>query len=267
MKYAKDYTSKIRSVIIMQIQIFSSLKLGDFFTMRRSFARILLALSIVICSFSVAFASATANSIIEDAISTVREMSKQQDAYDVAHMLRSSYAVAIVPSMVKAGLVFGGEYGEGLILVHKNGKWYGPSFYNIGGGSFGFQIGAQKVALLLAVVNENGVNAFVSSKTKLGGDIAIAAGPTGRRAEAATDAQAKASIYSYSISKGLFAGVSLEGSVISVSVKRNSEYWGKTVKAYDALKTPAKGAKIQPLLKALNDLLKLQNPNQSSKKK
>lgn len=225
--------------------------------MQKNFSRIILTLILVFILASTSFAEATADSVISEAISMVKEMSSQKDAPDMAETLRTSHAIALVPSLVKAGFVFGGEYGEGLILVHKDGKWYGPSFYNLGGGSFGFQIGAQKISLLLAVVNEKGVNAFVSSKTKLGGDVGIAAGPVGRRAEAATDAQAKASIYSYSMSKGLFAGVSLEGSVISVSVKRNSEYWGKKMTAYDALKKPANSKQIQPLIKVLNDLLKL----------
>ena len=196
------------------------------------------------------------NKIYIQSISILKEFASQDDVSDLAKMLKTSHAVAIVPTMLKAGLLLGGEYGEGLILVHKDGKWFGPSFYNLGGGSFGFQIGAQKISLLLAVINEKGVRAFMNSKTKLGGDIGIAAGPVGRRAEAATDAQGKASIYSYSMSKGLFAGVSLEGSVISISVKRNQQYWGKKISASDALAKPANGNKIQPLLKILNDLKK-----------
>ena len=96
----------------------------------------------------------------------------------------------------------------------------------------------------------------MSSKTKLGADVSIAAGPTGRRAEAATDAQAKASIYSYSISKGLFAGVSLDGSVISISVKRNKEYWGEGVSAAQALDKPATDKRIIKLTQALDELIK-----------
>ena len=203
-----------------------------------------------------AFAEQSAQSIISDSISMINEISEQGDAADMAKTLKTSHAVALVPSMVKAGFLIGGEYGEGLILRYENGKWYGPSFYNIGGGSFGLQLGAQKISLLLAVINEKGVNAFMSSKTKLGGDVAVAAGPVGRRAEAATDAQAKASIYSYSMSKGLFAGVSLEGSVISISVKRNKEYWGNKVSAKDALQKTANDKRIKPLIDALNKLMK-----------
>ena len=218
--------------------------------------KILCAFVLVGFVFSGAAFAAKSDEIISDALSMINEISTQDDVSTMAKTLKTSHAVALVPSMVKAGFVIGGEYGEGLILRHEKGEWYGPSFYNIGGGSFGFQAGAQKISLLLAVINEKGVNAFMSSKTKLGGDIGVTTGPVGRRAEAATDAQAKASIYSYSMSKGLFAGVSLEGSVISISVKRNKEYWGNDVSASEALKRPAENENIKPLLKALDELIK-----------
>lgn len=205
---------------------------------------------------SASFAATSPESIIDDALSMLKDISSEGDVSSMADTVKTSHAIAIVPSMVKAGFILGGEYGEGLILRHENGKWFGPSFYNIGGGSFGFQIGAQSVSLLLAVINEQGVGAFMGSKTKLGGDFAIAAGPVGRRAEAATDAQVRASIYSYSMSKGLFAGVSLEGSVISISVKRNKEYWGDKVSAKEALQKPAADKRILPLVNALDDLIK-----------
>ena len=221
--------------------------------MKKVFA---LAVTVSFIIAGTSYAAQTADDIISDAVSMLGEMSSESDISRMAETVRTSRAVAIVPSMLKAGFLIGGEYGEGLILRREKGKWYGPSFYNIGGGSFGLQLGAQKVSLLLAVINEKGVNAFMSSKTKLGGDIGVAAGPVGRRAEAATDAQAKASIYSYSMSKGLFAGVSLEGSVISISVKRNGEYWGGKVTAKEALQKPAKDKRILPLIKALESLIK-----------
>ena len=174
----------------------------------------------------------------------------------MADVVEGAHAVAFVPALVKAGFILGGEYGEGLILRKEKGKWYGPSFYNLGGGSLGLQIGAQKISLILVVTNERGVEAFLSSKTKLGGDVSVAAGPVGRRAEAATDAQMKASIYSYSMTEGLFAGFSLEGSVISISVKRNEEYWKKKISAAEAMRTPAGDKRIQPLIKELNRLAK-----------
>ena len=215
---------------------------------------------VLVLVFSVSsFAATSPDTIIKGAVAMIEEISSEGDVSAMADTAKTSHAIAIIPSMVKAGFIIGGEYGEGLILRHENGKWYGPSFYNIGGGSFGFQIGAQDVALLLAVINERGVGAFMGSRTKLGGDFAIAAGPVGRRAEAATDAQVKASIYSYSMTKGLFAGVSLEGSVISISVKRNKEYWGDKVTAKEALQKPANDKRILPLIKALDELIKKAN--------
>ena len=218
--------------------------------------RLFFSLVITLVIASSAFAANTIpEQIISDAKAMLKEISEQEDSSGMEDTLRGSYAVAIVPSMVKAGLLIGGTYGEGFILKRENGKWYGPSFYNIGGASFGLQAGAQEVALLMAVINERGVEAFLSSRTKLGGDVSIAAGPVGRRAEAATDAQAKASIYSYSISKGLFAGLSLDGSVISISVKRNKEYWGESISAADALTKPATDKRITPITKMLDDLI------------
>ncbi len=222
----------------------------------KNIKKLLGALLILALMPSVLFAVTSPETIISDAVSVINEMASKSDAADVANMIRGAKAVAIVPSMVKAGFVFGGEYGEGLILRRENGKWFGPGFYNISGGSFGLQIGAQSVSLVMAVTNEKGVDAFLHSRTKLGGDVAVAAGPSGRRAEAAVDARGKASIYSYSISKGLFAGVSLDGSVISISVKRDEQYWKKSIKAVDALKIQANDKRIQPLIKALNDLIK-----------
>ena len=174
----------------------------------------------------------------------------------MADVVEGAHAIAFVPALVKAGFILGGEYGEGLILRKEKGKWYGPSFYNLGGGSLGFQIGAQKIALILVVTNEKGVDAFLSSKTKLGGDVSVAAGRMGRRAEVAMDAQMKASIYSYSMTQGLFAGVSLEGAVISISVKRNEEYWKKKRSAAEAMRAPATDKCIRPLIEELDRLAK-----------
>ena len=228
----------------------------DIMKVRKGFYGFLAAVLAVVVLGSVADRAwaASAQGIISDSIEVLRDMAKQEDADAMADVLKDARAVAIVPAMVKAGLIIGGEYGEGLILRREKGRWHGPSYYNLGGGSLGLQIGAQKISLVLVVTNEDGVRAFLNSRTKLGADVSVAAGPTGRRAEAATDAQAKASIYSYSMTKGLFAGVSLEGSVISVSVKRNEDYWKKKLSADDALKRPAKDKRILPLTGALDNL-------------
>ncbi|MBQ7216442.1 MAG: lipid-binding SYLF domain-containing protein, partial [Synergistaceae bacterium] len=114
--------------------------------------RLFFSLVITLVIASSAFAANTIpEQIISDAKAMLKEISEQEDSSGMEDTLRGSYAVAIVPSMVKAGLLIGGTYGEGFILKRENGKWYGPSFYNIGGASFGLQVGAQEVALLMAV--------------------------------------------------------------------------------------------------------------------
>ncbi|MDR2174872.1 MAG: lipid-binding SYLF domain-containing protein [Synergistaceae bacterium] len=219
--------------------------------------RIILAAALVLllAAFGVTPAPASdAESLIKNSVRVLKEMESENDVKDMAHVLEGAHAVAFVPSMVKAGFILGGEYGEGLVLRKEGNKWFGPSFYNLGGGSVGLQIGVQKTAFVLVVNNKDGVEAFLRSKTKLGADVAVAAGPVGRRGDAATDAQMKASIYSYSMAKGLFAGVSLDGSVLSISVKRNREYWKKDISADEALKRPATDKRIRPLIQEIEKI-------------
>ena len=212
---------------------------------------ILLVLFTFLTVFSSTAHASLPTSLINDSVKVLQTMKSQNDSMNMAKVIEDAHAIAFVPSMIKAGLVVGGEYGEGLILRKRDGKWHGPSFYNIGGGSFGLQIGAEKIALVLVVNTSKGADAFLKSKIKLGADVGIAAGPIGRRGEAATDSKAKAAIYSYSMTEGLFAGVSLEGSVISISVKRNQEYWNKNISDEEALNTPATDERILPLIKEI----------------
>jgi lipid-binding SYLF domain-containing protein len=189
----------------------------------------------------------------------IKKMEVQDDVGTMAQTVKSSKAVAIFPSLIQAGLGIGGMHGEGVVLVkNSKGGWNGPSFASVVGGSFGFQIGVKEVGLVLVITNDAGLQAFTGGKSfKLGGDVSIAAGPVGRDAGAATDSRADASIYSYSMSKGLFAGVALSGSTINVNGDANKAYWGKDMSAKTALTKPANSAKISPLAKELNNLVKL----------
>lgn len=133
----------------------------------------------------------------------------------------------------------------------------GPAFMGLSGASVGLQIGAQSVGLVLVITNEDGLRAFTGGNSfKLGADVAIAAGPVGRDASAATDGRAKASIYSYSMSKGLFAGISVEGCVINQNRDASKAYWGRDVSAQAALKKPATDARVSKLIRELNLLQK-----------
>lgn len=195
---------------------------------------------------------------ISGSVKILREMSEQQDAGSMADVLKRAKGVAIFPSVVKAGFVLGGKYGEGLVLRRNpsTGKWYGPSFVNIVGASWGLQIGAQSIALVLVVNNERGMEAFTSgSDIKLGGDVAVVAGPVGRRGEAATDIHLKASMYSYSMSKGLFAGMSLEGAGLNVDENANQVYWGAVMSPKAALKKSATDKRVTSLIGELKRLI------------
>lgn len=196
---------------------------------------------------------------IRMATALLQEMQKQEDASAMAHSVKSAKGVAIFPSVIQAGLGFGGMHGEGVVLIrNRRGGWNGPSFASLVGGSVGFQIGVKEVGLVLVITNENGIQAFTGGKSfKLGGDVSIAAGPLGRDTEAATDSRGDASIYSYSMSRGLFAGLSISGSTINVNGDANKAYWGKATSAQAALARPATNQKIMALTQELNKLSKL----------
>jgi len=222
------------------------------------------ALVSVICAIAILLSACagfakTPKERISGSVKILREMSEQEDAGSMANVLKRAKGVVIFPSVVKAGFVLGGKYGEGLVLRRDpaTGKWYGPSFVNVVGASWGLQIGAQSIALVLVVNNERGMDAFTSgSDVKLGGDIGVAAGPVGRRGEVATDIHLKASMYSYSMSKGLFAGMSLEGAGLNADENANQVYWGKETSPKTALNERAVDKRIKPLLKEIEKLLK-----------
>ena len=188
----------------------------------------------------------------------INKMANEQDADALADVIKSGKGVAIFPAVTKAGLGIGGQTGEGVVFLRQsNGRWSGPAFMGISGASIGFQIGVQSVGLVLVITNEQGLRAFTGGNSfKLGADVAIAAGPVGRDASAATDGRAKASIYSYSMSKGLFAGISIDGSVINQNRDASKAYWGRDISAANALKKPASDKRVAPLIKALNNLVK-----------
>jgi lipid-binding SYLF domain-containing protein len=219
---------------------------------------IILAVMTVMTVISTAEAK-TPEERIHGAVSIIKEMATQKDAESMAYVLNRAKGVAIFPSVVKAGLVIGGQYGEGLLLKKDSGNsWYGPSFVNIAGASWGLQIGAQSVALVLVITNDRGMEQFMKGdQFKLGGDIAIAAGPVGRQGSAATDINLKASIYSYSMSKGLFAGITLEGSEVEVDENANTVYWGTATSPEKALSRKASSSKIKQLTGEIEKLMRL----------
>ena len=143
-------------------------------------------------------------------------------------LVRQCSGLAIFPGMLKGAFFIGGSYGRGVVLRHQNGQWTGPAFISIGAGSLGIQFGGQSVDLILVVMGEEAMNFFLSSKFKLGADVAVAAGPVGAQASAASEITLKGGIYSYSRSKGAFIGVSLEGAGLASKEDLNKTYYETT---------------------------------------
>jgi lipid-binding SYLF domain-containing protein len=155
-----------------------------------------------------------------DEIMAVPEKAIPKDLLDKAE------AVAVFPGVVKAAFIIGGSGGQGVISRRVDGGWSAPAFFNLGGGSFGAQIGAQKTDYVLLIMNDDGLKGLLKDKFEIGGEASIAAGPVGRTASASTDARLQAGILSYSRSKGAFIGASLKGGVIAPDNDLNQAVYG-----------------------------------------
>lgn len=166
----------------------------------------------------------------DNAVRVLNEVMQAPDKAIPRDLLRDARAIAVIPDMVKAGFIFGGRRGEGLISVKTaDGTWSNPSFITMTGGSVGFQIGVSSTDVVLVFRTQRGVDSIVRGKFTLGADASAAAGPVGRTATAATDGNLKAEIYSYSRSRGLFAGVALDGSALRIDYDANVLVYGSGV--------------------------------------
>jgi SH3 domain-containing YSC84-like protein 1 len=146
-----------------------------------------------------------------------------------AEIMSSAKCVAVVPSMIKAGFVFGGRYGKGVATCRNGNSWSAPAPIRIEGGSWGLQIGGQAIDLVMLVMNDKGMQNLLNSKFQLGADVSAAAGPVGRHAEAGTDWKMRAEVLTYSRSRGLFAGITLNGAVVKQDTDDTLALYGKKV--------------------------------------
>lgn len=164
---------------------------------------------------------------VQSATTVLNEIMEVPENAVPPSLLNNARAVVIIPSTLKAGFVIGARYGEG-VLVGRNsrGQWGNPLFVKFFGGSVGWQIGAQATDVILVFKTMRGVEAVTSGKFTLGLDASVAAGPVGRHAEADTDIQLRAEILSYSRSRGLFAGVALEGTSLQMNYSANAAFYG-----------------------------------------
>lgn len=171
-------------------------------------------------------------------------------------LLQNAECVVVIPSLTKVALGIGGSYGRGAMVCRSgagfDGPWGAPAMYAIEGGSFGFQLGAQATDLVLLVMNPRGLEGLLTSKVKLGANMSVAAGPKGRDASASTDATLRAEILSYSRSRGLFAGLSLEGTSLRPDDDANAAIYGAPIAARDIVNgtktVPAAGRRLVDVL-------------------
>lgn len=182
---------------------------------------------------------------------------------DLPHdLLDKAECVIILPSVKKGAFGIGGSYGRGVMVcrggAHYTGRWGAPALYALEGLSIGFQLGGQATDFVLLVMNQKGAESLLSSKVKLGADASAAAGPKGRTAEGATDIVMNAEILSYSRNKGLFAGVSLEGSTLRSDGGANENLYGKKLKARDIIRGGKAG--VPAAARELDGLLNSKSP-------
>ncbi|MFB9067107.1 hypothetical protein B1808_08720 [Pseudofulvimonas gallinarii] len=194
------------------------------------FRHTLLALCLTLLAATTAQANPKLHERSQDAVRVLNEVMQMPESALPSHMLRDAHAIAVIPDVVKAGLVIGGRHGKGLISVKTpEGVWSNPVFIKITGGSVGWQAGVQATDVILVFRTERGLDTLVNGKFTMGADASVAAGPVGRNASAATDGNLKAEIYSYSRSRGLFAGVALDGSVIRIDHRANEAIYGRGI--------------------------------------
>ena len=166
-----------------------------------------------------------------DAAETFTEIMNVKDKAIPKELLDTAEAVAVFPGVLKAAFVVGGRQGQGVISRRVKGGWSAPAFFNLGGGSFGPQIGAQRTDYVLLIMNPSGLEGLLKDKFELGGEAGIAAGPVGREAAASTNPRMDAGILSYSRSKGAFIGAALKGAVITPDNDLNEAIYGKKADA------------------------------------
>lgn len=204
------------------------------------------------------------NDRLQDSANVMKEILNMPDGIP-RNFLDKARCVIVLPNVVKGAFVVGASYGRGAMLCRTgadfNGRWGAPAMYQLEEGSVGFQIGGQATDFVLLVMNDHGMRSLLESKVKLGAGVSVAAGPTGRNAEAATDAQLNAEILTYSRSRGLFAGVSLNGASLRPDNEANATLYGSGATARSVItrassQTPSSAQQLDTTLDQASPHLK-----------
>ena len=192
-----------------------------------------LTLLVCLCGFAFAAEDQSKDSKAVDRVQAsadvLNEIQSAPDSGIPEEVLGRAECVAVVPSMLKGGFIFGGKYGRGVASCRTPKGWSSPAFFMIAGGSFGFQIGGQAVDLVMLIMNNDGMQHLLSSQFALGADASVAAGPVGRHAEGNTDWKLKAQVLTYSRARGVFAGVSLNGARVNFDKSSTRDFYGHMV--------------------------------------
>jgi SH3 domain-containing YSC84-like protein 1 len=199
--------------------------------------RKLLVFSVIMCLGSLGWAvdKSEVQERLQKASTVLQEIVATPDKGIPEEVLSNAKCVAVVPRMLKGGFGFGGQHGRGVATCKTQQGWSAPAFFAISGGSFGLQIGAEGVDLVMLMMNDKGMQALLSNKFQVGGDVSAAAGPVGRHAQAGTDWKLDTPILTYSRAKGVFAGVTINGSAIRQDSDAAKAFYGREVTSQQLL--------------------------------
>jgi lipid-binding SYLF domain-containing protein len=191
---------------------------------------------------------------VQEAATVLSEIMTIPESSIPEELMARAHGIAVIPHVVKGAFGIGGQWGKGLMSQrHEDGTWSQPAYIEIGGGSFGLQIGVQASDIVLVFTDEDGLKGLLKGKVKLGADASATVGPVGRKAEIGTDVLLRSAVFAYSRSKGLFAGVSLDGSVVGIDDSANAKVYGKDVTGEQILlgKAVRTNAAVEPLMTTL----------------
>lgn len=211
---------------------------------------------VAVCAGSTAVAAERQDARLLTSTKVLDELMAMPEQNIPTWLLERAHAVAVIPSVIKVGLGIGGRRGKGVMVVRRdNGSWSDPVFVNLTGGSFGFQVGVQSADVVLVFTSRQSIEGIVGGKITLGADASVAAGPVGRQSSVATDIGLTAQVYSYSRASGLFAGVALDGSALTIDNGSNELYYDRSgVLASEIIRSdaPAAPATAQNFIAAIN---------------
>jgi len=213
--------------------------------------------AVVIASYCATASAATkVEERVDNSIEVFQSFTDIPEKAIPASILRDAHGIAILPGVIKVGFTLGGRFGRGVLMVRQeDGSWSNPAFVSLGGGSLGFQIGAQSTDIVLVFRDRRSIDNIYNGKLTLGGDASAAAGPVGRQATAATDERLGAEIFSYSRNRGLFAGVALDGAWIGMDKEANETFYGngmtpEEILAADNMPSPLAAGQLVEMLAA-----------------